>query len=303
MTNDTGENKENVKKTDTSRKTKTICIAAAVIVVATVGLAFALGAFEGITDPQEVPDNEEVVATVNGETVSRVEFEQALEQEKMQYQMQGIDLDSEEMSEMLSELENHVLNNYFVIPILLEKRAEAAGINISEDEIEDRYQDYVAQLGGEEQLEEQMAAVDLSRDDLDQDISRELTITKYIEQYLEDYYEENPDEKVDEASIDLSDDEIEEQYQQLLNHYNNLQEMLEEDDPDMPREQLEAQLTQIEDNYGEMLEEDNFEDIKPILREEMLERRIAQETQAKEQQILTDHFEELREESDIEINY
>lgn len=303
MTNDTGENKENVKKTDTSRKTKTICIAAAVIVVATVGLAFALGAFEGITDPQEVPDNEEVVATVNGETVSRVEFEQALEQEKMQYQMQGIDLDSEEMSEMLSELENHVLNNYFVIPILLEKRAEAAGINISEDEIEDRYQDYVAQLGGEEQLEEQMAAVDLSRDDLDQDISRELTITKYIEQYLEDYYEENPDEKVDEASIDLSDDEIEEQYQQLLNHYNNLQEMLEEDDPDMPREQLEAQLSQIEDNYGEMLEEDNFEDIKPILREEMLERRIAQETQAKEQQILTDHFEELREESDIEINY
>lgn len=301
MTNNSGEKKENVKITGVSRKT--LYIAAAGIIIAAVGIAFALGAFEGIIDSAEAPEDEDAVATVNGETISRVEFEQALEQEKMQYQMQGIDLDSEEMSGMLSELENQVLNNYFVIPILLEKQAEAADINIDEDEIEERYQDYVAQFGGEEQLKEQMAAVDLSRDDLDQDIIRELTITKYIEQYLEDYYEDNPDEVVDEASIDLSDEQVEEQYQQLLNHYNNLKEMLEEDDPDMPREQLEAQLLQIEDQYGEMLEEDDYESIKPVLKEEILERRIAQEKQAKEQQILTDHFEKLREESDIEINF
>ena len=301
MINENNESRENEKKNGVSRKT--LYIAATVTILAAVGLAFALGAFEGISDPAETPGNTEIVATVDGETISRVEFEQALEQEKMQYQMQGIDLDSDEMSEMLSELENQVLNNYFVIPILLENKAKAAGITVDEDEIEDRYQDYVAQFGGEEQLQEQMAAVDLTRDDLEQDINRELTITKYIDQYLEDYYEENPDEIVDEESIDLSDEQVEEQFQQLLNHYNNLKEMLEEDDPDMPREQLEAQLMQIEEAYGEMLEEDNYDAIKPIIREEILERRIAQERQAKEQQILNDHFEELREESDIEINF
>lgn len=298
----TSENNENTKQVKVSRKT--MYIAAAVFVVAAViGAAAFLGVFEDLTDPAEVSENGEIVARVNGEEVTRAEFETILEQEKMQYEMQGMDLESEEMSDMLGELQQHVLDNYFVIPILLEQKAQEEGIEISEEEIEDRYQDYVAQFGGEEQLKEQMAAVDVTRDELDEDIIRELTIQNYIEQYLEEYLEENPEEQIDKESIELSEEEIEHRYQQLQEQYARLKEMIEEDDPDLPREQLEMQLLQIEEQYGEILEEENFEEIKPVLKEEMIEERAAREKQEKEQSILMAHIEELQEESEVETYF
>lgn len=297
-----GENNENTKQVKVSRKT--LYIAAAVFVVAAAIGAAAFGGFFGdLTDPAEVAENGEIVARVNGEEVTRAEFETILEQEKMQYEMQGIDLESEEMSDMLGELQQHVLENYFVIPMLLEQKAEEKGIEISEAEIENRYQDYVAQFGGEEQLKEQMAAVDVTRDELDQDIIRELTIQNYIEQFLEDYLEENPEERIDKESIELSEEEVEGRYQQLQEQYARLKEMIEEDDPDLPREQLEMQLLQVEEQYGEALAEENFEEIKPVLKEEMIEERAAREKQEKEQGILMAHIEKLREASEIETYF
>lgn len=297
-----GENNENTKQVKVSRKT--LYIAAAVFVVAAAIGAAAFGGFFGdLTDPAEVAENGEIVARVNGEEVTRAEFETILEQEKMQYEMQGIDLESEEMSDMLGELQQHVLENYFVIPMLLEQKAEEKGIEISEAEIENRYQDYVAQFGGEEQLKEQMAAVDVTRDELDQDIIRELTIQNYIEQFLEDYLEENPEERIDKESIELSEEEVEGRYQQLQEQYARLKEMIEEDDPDLPREQLEMQLLQVEEQYGEALAEENFEEIKPVLKEEMIEERAAREKQEKEQGILMAHIEDLREASEIETYF
>jgi len=298
MSND---NNENVKQINISRKTLYLAIAA--IAVVGIGIAAMLGLFGDLTGPEEAAANGEVIATVNGEEVTRAEFEQALEQEKMQYEMQGIDLDSEEMSEMLRELEEHVLENYFVVPILLEQRAREMDITASEEEIEERYQEYATQFGGEEELEEQMAALDLSREELEQDITRELILHNYIDRYLEEYLEDNPDEKIDRDDIELEAEEVENQYQQILDQYNQITEMLEEDDPDMPREQLEMQLSQVEERYGHLLEAESFEDVKEEMEEEMIEERIALQRQEKEQRILMEHIETLLEASEVETDF
>ena len=297
----TNGNNGNMKQPNISRKI--LYIAIAVIVVAGIGIAAVSGAFEDLIEPEDVAVNGGIVATVNGEEVSRAEFEEALEQEKRQYEMQGIDLDSEEMSDMLKELEQHVLETYFVVPILIEQKAEKRGIEVSEDEIEERYQEYAIQFGGEEQLEEQMEAVEITREELDQDIGRELTIHKYIDQYLEEYLEENPEERIDRENIELSEEEVENQYQQLLDQYEQLQEMMEEEDPDMPRQQLEMQLSQLDEQYGHLLEADSFEEIRPELEEEMIEESIARERQEKEQRIMMELIEKLKEESDVETGF
>ncbi len=295
------ENNEKDKQINISPKTMYIAIAAVAIIG--LGIAAMLGVFGDLTGTGEKADNGEVVATVNGEEVTRAEFNQAFEQEKMQYEMQGIDLESEEMSEMLGELEEHVLENYFIIPILLEQKAKEMGVEATEEEVEERYQEFVVQVGGEEELEEQMAAADITREELEQDLVRELTIQNYLEQYLEEYFEDNPDERVDKDDIELSAEEVENRYQQIQGQYDQIAQMLEEDDPDMPREQLEMQLSQLEEQHGPILEAAGFEEVETELEEKIIEERVAQKEQEKEQGILMNHIEKLQEESEIETNF
>ncbi len=295
------ENNEKDKQINISPKTMYIAIAAVAIIG--LGIAAMLGVFGDLTGTGEKADNGEVVATVNGEEVTRAEFNQAFEQEKMQYEMQGIDLESEEMSEMLGELEEHVLENYFIIPILLEQKAKEMGVEATEEEVEERYQEFVVQFGGEEELEEQMAEADITREELEQDLVRELTIQNYLEQYLEEYFEDNPDERVDKDDIELSAKEVENRYQQIQGQYDQIAQMLEEDDPDMPREQLEMQLSQLEEQHGPILEAAGFEEVETELEEKIIEERAAQKEQEKEQGILMNHIEKLQEESEIETNF
>ncbi len=252
-------------------------------------------------DSEEPDEKKDIVATVNDEIVTRAEFEQALKQQIMQYQMQGMDLESEDMSDQLRELEEQVLENYFITPILLEQKALEEGIEVSETEVEERYQDYVAQFGGEEQLIEQMEQMNLSRDDLNAEIVQELTLQKYLEQYLDTYLEENPGEKIVEEDIEITAEEMKEQYRQLQEDYARLHEMIEDDDPEIPSEQVEMQIEQVEEQYGYLLEND-FEDIVPELEEEMRRDIAAGERHQKEQRILMAHIEELREKGEIEKN-
>ncbi len=314
MDNEKNENQDNANISITR---KTVYIAIAIIIVAGLGISFLLGVFDSpteVADEPEVADeldqidemdeveNGEVIATVNGEEVTRAEFNQALEQEKMQYQMQGIDLESEEMADMVGELEEQVLDNYFIIPLILQQKAEKVGTEISDEEIEERYQQYVTEFGGEDALEEQMEMAGLDREELEKEIVKELSLQKYLDNYMDEYLEENPDERIAVEEIDLSDEEVEDRYQQILDAYNELNELLEEDDPEMPREQVEMQLSQIEQQYSDVLETDDFEEAKPILEDEMREGKVAAERQEKQQRVYMDHIEDLRDEFDIDIS-
>jgi hypothetical protein len=271
--------------------------AVAVIILAVLVMSAFMVACDG--DGTAV-QHDEVVATVNGEEIYRHDFEQALEQEKMQYEMQGIDLDSEEMSDTLKEIEQHVLDNYFIIPTLVKQKAEEEGITVSEQDIEERYQEYVDAFGGEEELLEQLEAANMSYEGIKEDIANELSIQRYLDYYLDEYLAANPEEKVVAEEIEITTTDLEEQYQQLRNDYDEIKGLLEEDDPEVPVEQLEIYYELLKEQYGVLLEEDDFEAVKPQLEEEMKEQRAAQMKEEKLQRLFLEHITKLREESDIE---
>ncbi len=280
------------------RKGANIAIIAVIVLV---GLALS-AVLVGCNGETGISQGEEIIATVNGEEITREEFAKALEQEKMQYQMQGIDLDSEEMAETLQELEQHVLDNHFIIPMLVIQQAEKEGIIVSDEEIEERYQEYVTDFGGEEELLEQMEAADMNRSDLDNEIIRELSIQKYLEHYMDNYLDRNPEERVIEEEIEIARAEVEEYYAQIMEEINELKELMEADDPNIPMEQVEMYFQQLEDLYGDILEEDHPEEIMVQLEAEMREQRAAQMKEEKVQRVILNHISDLQEKSDIEKN-
>jgi len=312
------EEKQNDKTLIISRKT--VYIAVAIILVVGLAVTGSLVFFdrdpevaplpdEEITPGDEItpveeiiPEDVEVVATVNGEEITREEFLIVLEQQMMQYQMQGVDFDSPEMAGMMDELIHQVLNSNFIFPILLEQKAEEEGITVSEEELDDAYQQFVMDFGGEEILEEQLEAAGMSKGELLEDLEREMYVQNYLNQYMEKYLDENPDQKIDQDEIELAADEVEEHYRQIREQYEQIKTAVEADDPQIPAEQAEMYLEQIEAQYGEILEADQFEDIEHLVEELMREDRAAQMRQEKEQTILMDHLAELEEESEIEKN-
>ncbi len=253
------------------------------------------------TQNGEVSLSEGVVATVNGEEISAEDYEQALGQEKMQLQMQGVNFESPEMADALEQLEMQVLENYFIIPTLLNQKAEEEGIIVEDEDIEERYRQYTDTFGGEEALLEQMEAVGLSRAELDRDIKRELTIQFYMDQYLEAYLEENPAERIAKEEIVVDPAEVEGHVQQLLGDYGQLKELLESDDPEIPREQVEHYFEQIEAQYGDLLERGNADEIMPVVEAELKEFKAEQMKEEKVQRVFLEHIEELRESAIIEI--
>ncbi len=257
---------------------------------------------EGTPAQSEMVENGDVVATVNGEEIYRFELDQAIEQELMQYQMQGIDLESDEMAGMIDDLEEQVLDNYFITPTLVRQKAEDEGITVSEEEVEERFQEYADAFGGEDVLMEQMAQANMGREDIDEDIVNELTVQRYLDQYIDNYLEENPEEQVVEDEIEISTDELEEHYELLRSEYLEVREMLEMDDPEVPVEQIEMYYQQLVDQYGEALEEDDFEAVKQQLEDEIRQQMADQMKEEKVQRVLTELVTQLRDESDIEID-
>ncbi|MGM0652268.1 MAG: SurA N-terminal domain-containing protein [Bacillota bacterium] len=257
---------------------------------------------DDLTDNGADGENGEVVATVDGEKIFRAELDQAVEQEMMQYEMQGVDLESEEMAGAIDQLEEQVLENYFITPTLVRQKAEEEGIKVSEEEVEARFQEYAEAFGGEEALLNQMAQAGMTREDIDRDIVNELTVQNYLDQYMEEYLEDNPEERVNEAEIELTSDELKEHYEELRSQYLEIQEMLEKEDSEIPSEQIEMYNQQLVERYGKALEKDDFEAIKPQLEEEIRQQMTEQMKEEKVQRVLTELVTQLREESNIEID-
>ncbi|MFO8191826.1 MAG: SurA N-terminal domain-containing protein [Bacillota bacterium] len=285
----------NTQRTSGARKWLKISFLLAVTLFAALTLSSCAG-------DEATAVNDEIAATVNGEKISREEFEQALEEEKNQYLAQGIDLDSPESEDMAGELEEQVLYSYFVYPMLLEQKALDEGLTVSEEKIDDRYQEYAAAFGGEEKLLEEVEASGMDRDSVYDDITRELMIENYLDRYLETYLEDNPSEQITEDDVSVSEEEVRDYYEQLQAEYQELQKLLETDDTQMPKEQVEAYYNQIEEEYGELLEENDFEIVKNSLEEILLSQRMEQLKGEQEQTIIMDHIQKLEDESTIELN-
>lgn len=250
----------------------------------------------GCADEQEETVEETIVATVNGEPVYSTEFKRVFEQQVDSPVVLG-----ESLGDHGEEQKMEVLENHFIIPILLQQAADKAGVVISEEEIEERYREYTVAFGGEERLMAQLESLNISREELIEDIARELLIQQYLKYYIENYLNENPRDRINE-NLALPDEEVRAYHQQLLEHYAELQNLIASDDPGIPREQLEQYMAELNEQYGPVLEEEDFEVIAAQLEDEMRRDVIAQHRKNKEQGLIARHIDELKEKADIQIH-
>ncbi len=144
-----------------------------------------------------------VVAVVNGEEIKKEEVLAMEEQEKQQLMMMGVEPDSEDGARMMEEIRPQVLNNLIKVAALRQKAEEE--VALSEAEVQEQYQAYAEQFGGEEELMTHLEQAGMTKDDLQQEIVEQYSMQVYIQNYLE--------ESVDEAEFQFTDEELKELYQ------------------------------------------------------------------------------------------
>lgn len=177
-------------------------------------------------EPLDIEDfaADEAILIINDEEVSREEFDVQFERTKqMVAQQYGIDLDAEENSMLLPELQHQTIDNLIGQRVLTQE-AENQGMEVTDEEIEQNIGMLIEQFGGEEGFQEALEADNLTEEDLENLVYEELLISQLFEA------------KLDFDGIEVSDEEIEEFYEQ----YEMTMEQQGEEVP--PLEEIEEQI-------------------------------------------------------------
>ena len=170
-------------------------------------------------------DTDEAMLIINGEEVTRGEFDAQFERTKqMVSQQYGIDLDDEDNASLIPELQHQTIENLIGQRVLTQE-AKNQGIEVEDDEIDENIGMLVQQFGGQEGFQEALEADNLTEEDLELLVYEELLISQLFETEL------NLD------SIEVTQEEIEEFYAQ----YEMTMEQQGEEVP--PLEEIEEQIT------------------------------------------------------------
>ncbi|MCU0678128.1 MAG: SurA N-terminal domain-containing protein [Candidatus Pacebacteria bacterium] len=156
-------------------------IAAAIVVVMGVALWYVLeeqgrvqtGFFDAVKG-LVVPEPAAVI--VNGEKVPLSLYEKNREQLSLQAMGQGMDPNDAAVGEQLKQQALDLLIN----SALLRQAATAAGIVVTDEQIDTRYQAIVDSQGGEEALAARMAELNITKDGLMSDINDEILIQTHL---------------------------------------------------------------------------------------------------------------------------
>lgn len=138
------------------------------------------------------------VAIVNGETVTRGQFDEMLDQAKTSYQLQGVDFATEEGIALLKGLEQQVLD-YLINNKVLMQEIGNKGYGPSTDEINSSLAEIQAQYESEEQFQDALSNANLSVDQLKEMLSDDLALQKYMENEI--------------GEIPVTEEDIEELYE------------------------------------------------------------------------------------------
>lgn len=156
-------------------------IAAAIVVVMGVALWYVLeeqgrvqtGFFDAVKG-LVIPEPAAVI--VNGEKVPLSLYEKNREQLSLQAMGQGMDPNDAAVGEQLKQQALDLLIN----SALLRQAATAAGIVVTDEQIDTRYQAIVDSQGGEEALAARMAELNITKDGLMSDINDEILIQTHL---------------------------------------------------------------------------------------------------------------------------
>jgi len=165
------------------------------------------------------------VATVNGVKISKEQYEKNREQIIASAKQQGLDVSD---TKVQSEIDTQAID-VLVNTELLRQAAKTAGVVVTPEQIESRYQEIVTSVGGVDELAQKMTELNVDENSLRSDIEGEILIKTYLA------------DAVDISSIKIEESEIKTAYENASSTGSNLPP-LEEVAP-----QIEAQLKAVKE--------------------------------------------------------
>lgn len=131
---------------------------------------------------------EDSVAIVNGEPISKSEFGINFDINKKMYENQlGKDIMSKDMGQgrnFEEELKQVVLDNLIVEKIILQD-AEKQKITVSDKEVEEAIDQFIASVGGQEKLKEFLKQNNMTEDFMEKRMKIEMIVNKYRNHFFE----------------------------------------------------------------------------------------------------------------------
>jgi hypothetical protein len=182
------------------------------------GVWYALNRKDAAADTVSGDNVPAVVAVVNGEEISRADFEKLLIQQKAA-------LGEPQNDEQKQALQNQVLDVITSQVLVLQKAVES-GMSITAEEINSQLSQIQARFSDEQTFKDELLKQGLTQEDLSDSIAKDLLIQKYI------------DSQVDLGSVSVSDEEAKDEYDLAATRQDNLPEF------EVISEQIKTQLLQ-----------------------------------------------------------
>lgn len=179
-------------------------IATVVVLIMGAGLTYALeqqgriqtGIFDKISS---IVNPAPAAAIVNGTKISKADYDKNLIQLQTTAKTQGADIASEAVQTEIKKQAIDVLIN----TELLRQEARKEGADVTEEQIEARYQEIIKSIGGEDKLKEKMTELNITEPALRKDIEGEILIQGHLSK------------AVDTSKIIVSEKELADAYAQI----------------------------------------------------------------------------------------
>lgn len=210
------------------------------IIVAIVGIAaawFYVNQNNQATIPEQITQNPieqfdvaqgeptDVVIVVNETSLTRASLNRVLQQTIARAQSQGVDpTDPEIRDTIIQQSVDSLVNTE-----LVRQAAEREGFDVTQEEVDTRYNDVVANTGGLEEFEAAIAEFGLTEEGIRQDVANELKIEAYINSILE-------------PQIDVTEEDIQAFYDMVRGQAGEQGDEADFPPLDEVREQVRAQL-------------------------------------------------------------
>jgi parvulin-like peptidyl-prolyl isomerase len=196
------------------------------------GMLLVLGLVGCGTTGQESTDKGEetdVVAIVNEDSITKEEFTESLEQFKMSYAQQGMNVEDMEEAQ-LDQMEQQVVDQLVNTKLLLQA-AEKNNIKATDEEIEQSLGQIKGQFENDEDFNNALEANKLTIAQLEKQIAEELKINQYIKDNVQEVTVEEEEvvamyDQYKEQSEEVpAYEEVKEQLEQQIKQQKNQEEV------------------------------------------------------------------------------
>jgi hypothetical protein len=184
-------------------------------------------------------EEKDVVATVNGEEISKADYETELENTKATYAQQGINLDDFDEKQM-EELETSILDQLINTKLVLQTSADE-GIAIEQTEIDTELEGIKSQFEDDKQFEEALAETNLTEEKLEKQVREQLTVSEYFKSEI--------------GEITVSEEEVKTFYDQYKKQLEGQEQEVPEFETIQPQLEQQATAQKKNEKVSELLEE------------------------------------------------